>query len=172
LPLSRRIFQWKSGGDGIRSSARLGFLTDGVGLQLSEGQVVINEFVATSSDRLLQRAPGTYPRVGNTAPWQAAAYDDSLWSTGAGPFGFGAFTGVTIATATSAQMQNRAASLYLRKTFTVTPTQAASGATLQLLTRYNDGFIAFINGEWKSPAATWVIPACSRFTIRLRSTPT
>lgn len=118
----------------------------GMGFQLSHAQVVINEVVATSSDRLLQRAPGTYPRVGNTTPWQDAAYDDSLWGSGTGPFGFGAFSGVTIATETSAQMQNRAASLYLRKTFPVTPAQAASGASLQLVTRYNDGFIAFLNG--------------------------
>jgi autotransporter-associated beta strand protein len=112
----------------------------------SFGQVSINEFVATASDRLLQRAAGQYPRVGITIPWQQLAYDDSLWSSGSGPFGFGAFSGITIATDLSAQMQNRAASVYLRKTFTVTPEQAASGAALELLTRYNDGFIAFING--------------------------
>jgi autotransporter-associated beta strand protein len=110
------------------------------------GQVSINEFVAASSDRLLQRTAGQYPRVGITTPWQQAAYDDSLWNSGAGPFGFGTFSGVTIATDLSAQMQNRAASVYLRKTFTVTPEQAASGAALELLTQYNDGFIAFING--------------------------
>jgi autotransporter-associated beta strand protein len=112
----------------------------------SFGQVSINEFVASASDRLLQRQAGQYPRVGITTPWQSPAYDDSLWSAGAGPFGFGTFSGVTIATDLSAQMQNRAASVYLRKTFTVTPEQAASGAALELVTRYNDGFIAFLNG--------------------------
>ena len=132
--------------DFVFSRALWTFALLAVGHQLSQGQVVINEMVTTSSDRLLQRQPGAYPRVGNTTPWQAAAYDDSLWSLGAGPFGFGSFSGVTIATQTSAQMQNRAASLYLRKTFTVSPAQAASGASLQLVTRYNDGFIAFLNG--------------------------
>lgn len=124
----------------------LAFLLAGTGLQPVQGQVVINEFVAAGSDRLLQRAPGMYPRVGNTTPWQTLAYDDSRWSSGPGPFGFGSFSGVTIATGLSGQMQNRAASLYLRQTFNVTPQQAASGANLELLTRYNDGFIAFING--------------------------
>ena len=132
--------------ESVYSRALRTLLLMGVSVQLLEGQVVINELVATSSDRLLQRQPGTYPRVGNTTPWQNQEYDDSLWSSGAGPFGFGTFSGVTIATDVSAQIQNRAASLYLRKTFTVTPAQAASGASLELLTRYNDGFIAFING--------------------------
>ncbi len=117
-----------------------------ISLQLVQGQVVINEFVAASSDRLLQREPDAYPRVGNTTPWHSPDYDDSRWSTGPGPFGFGSSSGVTIATGLSSQMQNRAASLYLRKTFTVTPTQAASGNSLELVTRYNDGFIAFLNG--------------------------
>lgn len=117
-----------------------------ISLQLVQGQVVINEFVAASSDRLLQREPGKYPRVGTTTPWQASDFDDSHWNTGPGPFGFGAFSGVTIATGLSGWMQNRAASLYLRQTFNVTVTQAASGASLELVARYNDGFIAFING--------------------------
>jgi autotransporter-associated beta strand protein len=117
-----------------------------IGWLPSFGQVQINEFVASSSDRLLQRTAGQYPGVGITTPWQQATYDDSLWNSGPGSFGFGTFSGVTIATDLSAQMQNRAASVYLRKTFTVTPEQAASGAALELLTRYNDGFIAFING--------------------------
>ena len=118
----------------------------GLGLQLTPGQVVINEFVAAASDRLLQREPGAYPRVGMTTPWQAAAYDDSRWSVGPGPFGFGTFTGVTLGTDLSGPLRNRAVSVYLRKTFTVTPAQATNGAALQLPVRYNDGFIAFLNG--------------------------
>lgn len=110
------------------------------------GQVIINELSAVSSDRLLQREAGAYPRVGITTPWQSPAYGDSLWRTGAGPFGFGTFSGVTIATDVSGPLQNRGASLYLRKRFNVTPAQAASTTTLQLVTRYNDGFVAFING--------------------------
>lgn len=116
------------------------------GLQLSQSQVAINEFVTAASDRMLQRAPGTYLRVGNTTPWQEPAYDDSRWRVGPGPFGFGTFSGVTIATDVASKIQNRAASLYLRKRFNVTPAQAASGAGLELIVRYNDGFIAFLNG--------------------------
>ncbi len=112
----------------------------------ASAQVYLNEFVAAPSSRMLTRDAGAYPRAGITTPWQAPDYDDSQWLTGPAPFGFGAFSGVTLATDVSGPLQNRGASLYLRKTFTVTPAQAASGALLQLVTRYNDGFIAFING--------------------------
>jgi len=110
------------------------------------GQVRINEFVATSSDRLLQRSPGSHPQVGTLTPWQQAAYDDAQWDSGNGPFGFGSFSGVTLGTNTGMDMQNRVASLYLRKTFDATTSQAASAAALEFLVRYNDGFIAYLNG--------------------------
>lgn len=109
-------------------------------------QVRINEFVASSSDRLLKRSPGSHPRVGSLTPWQSGNYDDSLWSSGNGPFGFGNFSGVPIGTNTSLLMQNRVTSLYLRKTFTATEAQASSTQTLEFLARYNDGFIAYLNG--------------------------
>jgi len=110
------------------------------------GQVVINEIVAAGSDRLLQRNVSGYPKLGLTAPWQTAAYDDALWSKGKGPFGFGAFSNVTFGVNTSAAMQGKLPALYVRKAFTVTGAQAADTNQLELVTRYNDGFIAFVNG--------------------------
>jgi autotransporter-associated beta strand protein len=115
-------------------------------IALSSGQVRINEFVANSSDRLLKRSPGSHPRVGTLTQWQAGNYDDSSWNSGNGPFGFGSFSGVSLGTNTALDMQNRVASLYLRKTFTATEAQASSAATLEFLARYNDGFIAYLNG--------------------------
>ncbi len=109
-------------------------------------QIVINELVATNSDRLLVRESGQYPRVGNTQPWQRADYDDSQWNLGLGPFGFGSFSGVTLGTNVAAEMQNRTAGLYLRKRFTASEAQSASGLALLLAVDYNDGFIAFLNG--------------------------
>lgn len=111
------------------------------------GQVVINELSAVASDRLLVRENVTYPQVGHSLCWQAPAFDDSRWRIGHGPFGFGSFSGVTLATDLLGEMLNRTPSLYLRRKFTVTPEQANSPALLQLLVRYNDGFIAFINGK-------------------------
>jgi autotransporter-associated beta strand protein len=112
----------------------------------ASGQVVINEVMAANSDRLLQRTSPGYPRLGITTPWYLSGYDDSLWSTGNGPFGFGTFSGVTLGKNTSAAMQNKLAALYVRKAFPVTAGQAGSTNELQLVTRFNDGFIAFVNG--------------------------
>jgi autotransporter-associated beta strand protein len=124
---------------------RIAFLSLAFLLPLA-GQVRINEIVASASDRILQRSAGTYPKVGNLTPWQDPGFDDSAWRTGNSPFGFGTFSGVTINTNTGLEMQNRVASLYLRKTFTATAGQAASAAALELSAFYNDGFIAYLNG--------------------------
>ncbi len=124
----------------------LGF---GCGAQLSAAPdtgVVINEFVAAASDRLLQRDGGGYPRLGITTPWMRAEYDDRLWATGAGPFGFGTFSGVVFGVDTSVAMQGLTPSLYLRKTFTVSAVQAQFAWRVRMNIRYNDGFIAFLNG--------------------------
>ena len=110
------------------------------------GQVRINEIVASASDRILQRTAGSHPKVGNLTPWQDPGFDDSAWRSGNSPFGYGTFSGLTFNTNTGLEMQNRVASLYLRKTFTATAGQASSTAALELLARYNDGFIAYLNG--------------------------
>jgi hypothetical protein len=52
----------------------------------------------------------------------------------------------TFVTELSAPMQNRVISLYVRKTFVVSASDAVAAGTLQLTVNYNDGFIAFING--------------------------
>ena len=110
------------------------------------GQVRINEIVTAASDRILQRPAGAYPQVGNLMPWQQPGHDDSLWKSGTSPFGYGSFSGVTINTNVAVETQNRVPSLYLRKTFTATAAQAASASALELLARYNDGCIAYLNG--------------------------
>ncbi len=118
-----------------------------LGGHLACGQVYLNEIVATSAERTLQRESGQYPWIGNTTSWQSPAYDDSQWHSGPGPFGFGSFSGVTLGTDVAWMVKQRAASLYLRKSFSVTAAQAASGAALFFTLRYNDGFIAFLNGR-------------------------
>ncbi|HRR33448.1 MAG TPA: CotH kinase family protein [Kiritimatiellia bacterium] len=110
------------------------------------GQVVINEISAANSDRQLKRTAGSYPVPGTTPPWYADAFDDSQWKESKGPFGFGSFSGVTMGLNVSGLMQNKVPSLYLRKAFSVTSGQAASTARLELVIRFNDGFIAFLNG--------------------------
>lgn len=110
------------------------------------GQVVINEISAANSDRQLKRTADGYPVPGTTPPWYADAFDDSLWKESKGPFGFGSFSGVTLGLNVSGLLQNKVPSLYLRKAFSVTAGQAASPGRLELVTRFNDGFIAFLNG--------------------------
>jgi CotH kinase protein/Chitobiase/beta-hexosaminidase C-terminal domain/Lamin Tail Domain len=45
-----------------------------------------------------------------------------------------------------AAMQGTATSLYTRTLFNATATQAANGLSLKLVTQYDDGFVAYING--------------------------
>ncbi len=113
----------------------------------AQGQVIINEMVAANSDRLLQRTQPGYPRLGLAEQWTSPAYNDTLWKMGNGPFGFGTFPGVTWGVNTSLQMQNKTPSLYIRKRFDVSSLQASSTNQLQLALRYNDGFVAFLNGQ-------------------------
>jgi autotransporter-associated beta strand protein len=113
----------------------------------AQGQVVIHEIVAANSDRLLQRSQPGYPRLGTTEQWTSPTYDDALWKSGSGPFGFGTFSGVTLGVNTSLEMRNKAPSLYVRKTFAVSLAQASLTNQVQLAIRYNDGFVAFLNGK-------------------------
>lgn len=110
-----------------------------------EGQLLINEFSAAHSDRLLVREVGQYPRVGNTVPWQWPDYDDSEWQSGDGPFGHGS-SGISLGTDVGDGVQGKTPSLYLRKSFSLSAGVAGSSSHLELSVRYNDGFIAFLNG--------------------------
>jgi autotransporter-associated beta strand protein len=112
----------------------------------ARADVVINEFSAAASDRLLLRDEGGYPQLGMTVPWYAPSYDDSQWDSGPAPFGFGSFAGITLGVNTSAKMQGQVPSLYLRHEFEVLPSDVARIGQLRLTVRYNDGFIAFLNG--------------------------
>ena len=107
---------------------------------------MINEISAANSDRQLRRTADGYPVLGTTPPWYADAFDDSHWKESKGPFGFGSFSGVSLGLNVSGLMQGRVPSLYVRKAFAVTASQASSTARLELVTRFNDGFIAFLNG--------------------------
>lgn len=76
-------------------------------------------------------------------PWGTTVYDDSAWSTGTGPFGYGIGSP---ATNTQSIMQNIAASLYTRIVFNVSGAQANDPTPLKLIVGYEDGFVAYING--------------------------
>jgi hypothetical protein len=77
-------------------------------------------------------------------PWGTTLYDDSTWSNGVGPFGYGSVG--TVGTNTQAGMQNIATSLYTRVVFNVSAAQATDPLALKVIAGYDDGFVAYING--------------------------
>lgn len=106
------------------------------------GDVIINEFAAFPSDRLLQyytNGEMTERQIG----WMESDFDDSAWDTGPGGIGYGDSDD---ATDVGAEMQGNTPSLYMRMHFSVSAANAARSDALRLDIDYDDGFIAFING--------------------------
>ena len=76
------------------------------------------------------------------------AFDDSAWTRGTGGVGFERSTGYEpfFQIDVSQQMYNRSATCYIRIPFTVTAPDLAGLAHLVLKVRYDDGFVAYLNG--------------------------
>ena len=110
--------------------------------------VVINEIMAASSDRLLQWDGSGVPYVGTGTRWYQAGFSDAAWGSGPGPFGYGTLTNGPTAIATSLQpmVQYLTPTTYFRKSFTVSAPNQALPDQVQLLVEYNDGFVAYLNG--------------------------
>ena len=102
----------------------------------AQGGVVINEFMAGSSDRRLSWSTNDVAQLGSRVSWKALDYVASAWSTGNLPAGYG-FTGMS--TDLTGVMLNQAPSLYLRKEFQVTAEQASSSSLLNLVVDCNAG---------------------------------
>ena len=108
----------------------------------ARAQVIINEVSSASSERTLRWTADGTPYVGSGIPWNAGAFPETNWASGNLPAGYGS----TVSTNLQTAMQNKTPSLYLRKTFTVTPAQAALTTPLTLQVDSDDGFVAYING--------------------------
>ena len=117
----------------------------GIALLVStaSADITIHEISAASSERLLRYDEQGRPRLGAGLGFMDRGYDDSRWESGAQPFGFG-FAGVE--TDLEEAMEGVTPSLYLRKTFTVNATTAAMEVPLQIKAKFNDAFVAYING--------------------------
>lgn len=75
--------------------------------------------------------------------WRHPAYDDVAWPSGPGVLGFGE---PYIATGVPAgDPSNRYTTIYFRTTFVVNQ-DPATLQNLSLLTNYDDGFVAYLNG--------------------------
>jgi hypothetical protein len=80
--------------------------------------------------------------------WRNEPFDDSHWISGAGGVGYErssgyeTFFGINV----NAQMYNVNTSCYVRIPFTLTASDLQDLTTLTLRVRYDDGFIAYLNG--------------------------
>jgi hypothetical protein len=110
------------------------------------GQVVINEFQATTSTRVLKFDANGRSSLGCDVPWYAFDYQKplGLWTAAPGPFGYG--NGFTSGTNLSGSVAGKAMGFYLRREFTLTASQAASPDPLRLAIDFDDGFVAYLNG--------------------------
>jgi hypothetical protein len=110
--------------------------------------VVLNELNAGSSERLLRWDASGVPRLGTGLKWYESAFSDAQWDTAIGPFGYGGLTNpsVPIATGLEPKVRYLTPTVYYRKNFSVTSTDAARTDAVQLIVEYNDGFVAYLNG--------------------------
>ncbi|MDA7896034.1 lamin tail domain-containing protein [Akkermansiaceae bacterium] len=108
------------------------------------GDVVISEISGASVDRLLKYSDSGQPSLGAGVPWFSPSFNDTGWFSGPAPFGFGYGR---VSTELGSALQGKTPSLYLRKTFTASASQAASLADLIFTTEFDDGVIVLINGR-------------------------
>jgi hypothetical protein len=69
--------------------------------------------------------------------WTQLAFNSSAWNTGISGFGYGDDDDATIVESTM--------SIYIRKTFYITDASAINSVILDI--DYDDGFVAFVNGQ-------------------------
>ncbi len=108
-------------------------------------QLQLNEIVATANQRLTMADAAGRVRPGSGLFWADLGFSAPGWSTGTAPLGFGGAAG--LGTNVAALMQNRTPNLYLRRTLTLSPAQVANEGQLVLKVRFDDGFIAWLNGR-------------------------
>lgn len=106
------------------------------------GDIVINEFMAGTSDRLIQWGKVDNSDDEEIVAWNDVDFNDSAWSEGAGGFGYGDGDDTTIV-----NIQNIAYSVYIRQEFTPSAEDLANENNLQFTVTYDDGFVAYLNGQ-------------------------
>ncbi|MGQ9591071.1 MAG: dockerin type I repeat-containing protein [Planctomycetota bacterium] len=74
--------------------------------------------------------------------WKELAFDDSAWAEGATPIGYGPDLAFKT---TLSDMANKYLSVYIRRKFAVADPSAFASLTLSL--KYDDGFVAYLNGS-------------------------
>jgi hypothetical protein len=110
----------------------------------SPAGIVLNEFMAAPSQRRPYLNPDGIPRLGPGLRWMDPRYAPAGWSNALLPAGYG-FSGLSADL--SSKMRDKAPSLYLRKAFLASDSQAGSSDALVLSVQFNDGFVAYLNGR-------------------------
>ncbi|NLF37976.1 hypothetical protein GX586_00935 [bacterium] len=82
------------------------------------------------------------PSGAPTLEWAGLEFDDTAWGAGPGGLGYGD-PGIL----TTVNVQNVAWSFYVRQKFEVLPEHLGAGNQLQLSVKYDDGFVAYLNGR-------------------------
>ncbi|MGJ8695854.1 MAG: lamin tail domain-containing protein [Verrucomicrobiaceae bacterium] len=83
-----------------------------------------------------------------TAPWGTPEYDDSSWAAGPGPIGYETSSSGQYALGTNLSgMRNNYWSVYMRTSFNLTASQLAAITQLEFTVDYDDGYIAYLNGQ-------------------------
>lgn len=118
----------------------------------ASGQVRLNEILAATNGRLLAADASGRLRPGTGPDWLDQGYSAPGWVLGTAPLGFGGASG--LGTNVLSLMRNRTPNLYLRRSVTLTAAEASNEGQLSLRVRFDDGFIAWINGKEVARANT------------------
>lgn len=103
-----------------------------------------NPDLVDTSGTLIQEGSTWRHRPGDSAPpasWRQAGFDDSGWSAGRTSIGYGDDHVIT-----SLDMRGNYSSFYLRQTFDLEDASEILALTLEV--QFDDGFNAYINGQW------------------------
>lgn len=78
--------------------------------------------------------------------WTLDVFDDAGWAMGVGPLGYDASADYLLGT-NLLEMRNVALTLFMRNRFSVSQAEIDSSGDLQLSIDYDDGFVAYLNGQ-------------------------
>ena len=111
-------------------------------------------------------AEGTIARylvpTGPVTDWNSIGFDDSTWSTGATAIGY-ELVPADYASLIETPVDDFTRSVYVRHEFNVVDAEAFD--TLSLGLRYDDGFVAYLNGEPVAESFAPAVPAWNSFAI-------
>ncbi len=111
------------------------------------GAVVLTQATGVSTTTLIAQSSATWKYLADgsdqSAQWRVLNFDDSAWSSGMGPLGYGD-PWITTTVPFGPDANNKPITTYFRKVFTVPNPTAVSSLILRLLV--DDGAVIYLNG--------------------------